>query len=643
MRSIRLDAKRLLRQTILSCAWLALGPVQAAPTALPDQTRLATLAADPTWIKLLHYEATSSSDTGVLSAVKTESFFLDAKDGPTHPQAELRATLEAILAPPAESPDDQHAQCHFPARTIWLRRKLTDAVTFPNITCPRWQAWAGNHQIDSVSLVLASGFLGNPASYYGHTLLKFNTSPSRRLTALQDPSVSFGVIENGTDDPFTYIVKGIFGGYEGGFSDIAYYFHRNQYGEIELRDLWEYELNLTPDEVLFVAAHAWEVLNRRYQYFFFRRNCAYRMAEIVQVIDDADITPEDRPWTIPQATLQKAATQVRADGRPLLKSVRYAPSRQTRFYASYGALSKDEATVFFDLVERPEALGGPNYLHLSPTSQRAVVDATIDYHQFIADAAQRSSGKLHPVYAAALAERYRLPPAPKSADATPPEPPHIGRQPGWMQAGWLGETREGNSTFIRVRAAYYDPLDSNQGHVPFSGLTMGDIRIKTDGQHIKLDQLDLLVINSANPGVTGLAGDRGQVWQLKAGAEPVKPGCSDCIAARLQGDIGMGRHMGNGMLISVRAGGAIQSQKMDQGPGYVKAAGGLIWRPNAAWGAQLDVETRWPVGIAQSHYNVAKAEWRYALDKSHDLRIRHESSTGTGGGARTLIGVGAYW
>jgi hypothetical protein len=643
MRPLRLLATRPWRQTVLLCAGLALGTAQAAAPVQIDQAQLSSLAADPTWIKLVHYEAASGSATGLRSAVKSESFFLDAQDGPTQPEAELRATLEAIAAPPATPPDDQHAQCRFPARTLWLRHKLAEAQAIPEVECPRWRAWAGNQQIGSVSLVLASGFLGNPASYYGHTLLKFNTIPSRRLTALQDPSVSYGVIENGTDDPLTYIVKGIFGGYDGGFSEIAYYFHRNQYGEIELRDLWEYELDLTPDEVTFVAAHAWEVLNRRYQYFFFRRNCAFRMAEIVQVVDGVNITPEDRPWTIPQATLQEAARQVRPDGRPLLKSVRYAPSRQTRFYASYGALSKDEAAVFFELVNKPEALAQPAYQHLAPASQRAVIDATIDYHQFIADAAQRSSGKLHPVYAAALAERYRLPPAPKTADATPPEPPHIGRRPGWWQAGWLGGTQEGNSAFVRIRPAYYDPLDANQGHVPYSGLSMGDVRLKTDGQHIKLDQLDLLVISSANPGVTGLAGDRGNVWQLKAGVEPVKPGCTGCMTTRLQGDIGMGRHMGRGMLVALRVGGALQSRQMDQGPAFVKAAASLIWRPNLTWGTQLDVETRRPVGTAQGPYNVIKAEWRYALDQSHDLRLRHESSTGMGGGSRTLVGIGAFW
>ncbi|WP_081961231.1 DUF4105 domain-containing protein [Aquabacterium sp. NJ1] len=634
---------RLLITAALCCLYSASTRADIGNAPTTQGIALQALAQDPTWLKLGHYEPASDSPSGWRSAIHTETFFLNSRDGRDSPLSELQATLDALRLPADAKPDDEHAQCRFPARTLWLKKKLAGQLNFPSVSCPRWDAWAGSRQITSISLVLASGFLGNPASYYGHTLLKFNTDPSRRLTALQDLSISYGVIEDGSDSPFVYIVKGILGGYDGGFSDIEYYFHRNQYGEIELRDLWEYEINLSPDEVQFVSAHAWEVLNRRYQYFFFRKNCAFRMAEIVQIVEGVNITPPNRPWTIPQATLQQAGRERRADGSPLLKSVRYAPSRQSRFYASFNALGAQERQVFFDLVAHEQALTQAPYRALPPEGQRAVVDATIDYYQFITDAAQRSSGKLHPVYTAALAERFRLPPAPKTAEAVAPQAPHLGRAPGWFQAGWMDSDRQGQAGFVRIRAAYYDPLDSDQGHVPYSGLTMGDLRLRFKQQGIRLDQLDLVAINSANPGVTGLAGDRGQVWQIKVGAEPVKPGCEDCLAAKLQGDIGMGRRLMSGLFLAVRAGGAVQGKRADQGLGYVKAGTTLIWRPNPDWGTEINMESRWPAGSEQARYNVLKAEWRYALGRSYDIRIQHEHSSGEHGGARTLLGIGRYW
>lgn len=39
------------------------------------------------------------------------------------------------------------------------------------------------------------------------------------------------------ENPVFYVFKGVFGGYEGGFSNTEYYHHNHNYGETELRDL----------------------------------------------------------------------------------------------------------------------------------------------------------------------------------------------------------------------------------------------------------------------------------------------------------------------------------------------------------------------------------------------------------------------
>jgi hypothetical protein len=165
------------------------------------------------------------------------------------------------------------------------------AALFARIACPRFDGFIRNSEVESVSIIFATGFLGNPASYYGHALLKFNYTGTDSRSPLLDVSVNYGAILTGTDDPLTYMLKGVFGGYDGGFSHVHYYFHNHNYGENELRDLWEYRLDLPPEAVRLIVAHAWEVLGQRYTYYFFRRNCAFRMAEIVQVVDGVDITP----------------------------------------------------------------------------------------------------------------------------------------------------------------------------------------------------------------------------------------------------------------------------------------------------------------------------------------------------------------
>lgn len=40
---------------------------------------------------------------------------------------------------------------------------------------------------------------------------------------------------------------------------MPYYRKVKEYGDFESRDLWEYELNLTPEETRFLVSHIWEM------------------------------------------------------------------------------------------------------------------------------------------------------------------------------------------------------------------------------------------------------------------------------------------------------------------------------------------------------------------------------------------------
>jgi len=84
----------------------------------------------------------------------------------------------------APDPDD-HPQCRFPARRQWLAERL-GGHSFPFQPCPKYERWTRSAAVESVSIVFATGYLGNPASYYGHTLLKFNFARDDGRTRLQE-------------------------------------------------------------------------------------------------------------------------------------------------------------------------------------------------------------------------------------------------------------------------------------------------------------------------------------------------------------------------------------------------------------------------------------------------------------------------
>ena len=83
--------KRLAYLALCACA-----PLYAAPSI--DNQRVQQLANDPFWLSLGHYEARKLG--GWRSYVSDDKFFI-APDGAHHPDAELRATVEALYSPNA--------------------------------------------------------------------------------------------------------------------------------------------------------------------------------------------------------------------------------------------------------------------------------------------------------------------------------------------------------------------------------------------------------------------------------------------------------------------------------------------------------------------------------------------------------------
>lgn len=608
--------------------------LQAHATLTPEQARL---ASDPGWLRLVHYESDRGSATGWRSAIHSPGFFLAGSAGRSDPAAELAATL-AGLAQPADGAPDEHPQCRFPARRMWLAGKLGPALDLPALSCPKFERWTRGSTVESVSIVFATGYLGNPASYYGHALLKLNYASDQGRTRLQDASVNFGAILTGNDDPLSYMLKGVFGGYDGGFSDVQYHFHEHNYGENELRDLWEYRLDLPADAVVLIVGHAWEVLGQRYGYYFFRQNCAFRMAEIVQVAEGVEFIPPGLPWTIPQAMLQRLAVS-RLEGRPLVMDVTRHPSRQTRFYERHDSLDRHEARVMAAVANGDEPLDGVEFNALTPDARRAVLDTLIDYYQFIADPTERASGKVHPRYAEVLAARYRLPPGERAVQPARLPPPHAGRPPSWVQLGWMQGSDFGSAWLLRLRPAYYDSLDAGSGHVPNATLAMGDLQVRFGNGGVRVHAFDLVSVESVNPGRTGLPGDRGEAWRLRFGVEPLRPGCEECLVMRLQGDIGVGRHLSERLYAAIHGGGAIQEARGGEGPGFVRASMDVIAKPWPQLAVRLGYELRAPVDARRGPYGIGRAELRLAIGARSDFRIRHEQAEG----AVTSVAAGWYW
>lgn len=619
---------------LLLVAMCMLWCAHASATNTEQNLALQLLADHPQWIKLVHYETGPYPGARLSSAVKSPEFFL-ADDGKDSPLAELKATITALQLP-ALSPDS-HAACRFPARARWLTEQLGSELSMPaQISCPELEKWTRDNSVESVSIIYATGYLANPASYYGHTLLKFNFKDAQNHSDLMDESVNYGAIVGDGDNPVSYIFKGIFGGYDGGFSHINFYFHNHNYGENELRDLWEYQLTLSPQATQMVVEHAWEVLGKRYTYYFFRRNCAFRMAELIDVAGNDPVLQQWRPWTIPQSLIQSlSGTQI--NGKPLVADVKYLPSRQSRLYDRYLQLSDQEQTLFKQIALEQESLQGDRFATQPLDSQHRILDALLDYYQYIRDPDEGAQDPANRAHRETLSMRYQLPPGNGEFNPLEHTAPHQGRPPGWLQLSMQHNTQSGTQAGLRFRPAYYDPLDNEAGHVRGGGLSMFDLRLVTRPGRIQIQQLDAISIESVSPGLTGLPRDRGIAWNLKFGWEPNRLDCDNCLVTRLQADRGINLQLSNNIAATLYAGGALQESIDKEGPALARVAARFTYHRDDL-SALLRLEQRQPLN-GSADYAVGQLEIRNRLSATQDIRLNYAHNRGE----ELSIGLGWYW
>ncbi len=131
-----------------------------------------------------------------------------------------------------------------------------------------------------------------------------------------------------------YIIKGLVGGYGSTFTHLEFYQQNHNYAETQLRDLWEYKLDLTNSEVDLIVGHTWELLGMENQYYFISENCAYRIAELLNLVIEKPLLPSSKYWAMP-IDVFTGLTSTALGERDLVKSITRFPSRQNRFRDAY--------------------------------------------------------------------------------------------------------------------------------------------------------------------------------------------------------------------------------------------------------------------------------------------------------------------
>ena len=591
------------------------------------------------WRKLVHYGRDEDNPNGLQSAVHSQEFFL-SKHGRFNPEDELVATLRAFAKESGQDPNT-HAQCIFPGRYLWLSSVLDlNGACLPVVKCDLFEKWSRGGAIYSVSVLFATGYLGNPASYYGHTLIKFNSS-SEIQSDLLDVSVNYGAIVPPNEDPFSYMLKGAFGGYDGGFSHIQFYFHNHNYGELELRDVWEYELKLNRFQVALIVAHSWELLGKKFTYHFFKRNCAYRVAEIIELIDGVDVIPREMPWTFPQTFMMRLNDQ-QVNDHPLVSQIRYHPSRQTRLYNKFDYLNNQEKQTLAQIIEDIDLLDGESFMQHDDTSKLKIIEVLQDYYQFRSDPKDVKEGSVNPVkvnYDRVLAERFNLPVGKVFKETYLSSPPHKSRRPSAIRMGVV-DNEQHTGLSIKIRPSYYDSLDADVGHVAYSSLVMFDTKLTYLENSLRLRYMDIMKVESVNSAKTGLPGDSGRAWKIRMGLVQQNLTCDRCVVARFDGDVGMARSIGDERAVmGGYLGAALQNNRNGDGSLFAKSTLFLNVNLSQHLRMKFEAENRSHFDSDEGIETVLSLEGRWKFSNNWDARILAEKNKGE----ELSLSLGYYW
>lgn len=418
------------------------------------------------WHVLLHYKPTL---LGVESEIDSESFFL-ATDGRTNPMAELEATLSAFIQPET-NPHKYPARCRYPARFDWLNQQLNfSKSTFPVVPCPKLEKWLQDIHPESLTLVFPGYYLQAPASMFGHTFLRINSTLNHEADLLAMAINYSAIVDPENPHPAIYIFKGVFGGFDGAFSVGPYYQKVNQYNNIEIRDIWEYDLNFSRAEIIVLLKHVWELKDATFNYYFFKENCSYHLLSLLEIARPSlNIQDSFLFWTIPVDTLKKVIASSN-----LVTQRRFRPSRwgNTQWY--YQQLNHQEKRQVIEIIDKDHLDFLDMLKELSAERQSRVLDFLIEYYSM------NQSVHSQQLKSRVLSQRASLRVIfPDQHHPIPDSWPDHGHDSSMVSASvgtskWLGKFVE-----LSYRPSYHDLLDSDTGFIPNSQI---------EGLHIKLRQ-----------------------------------------------------------------------------------------------------------------------------------------------------------
>ncbi len=461
----------MLRSLALLCAF-SLSIWSATTDELIAQAHSLQLSQTRYWHLLMHTPKDHSE-------IDDDAFFV-AEDGKYNLAAELDETIHHFNEDTNRS--DESLFCRFPARRAWLEHELN--VSFGDGECHAYDALVAKMDPQKVTLVFPTAHINSPASMFGHTFLRIDSSMDSKLMSY---AINYAAQTDETNG-ITFAYKGLFGGYYGFYSMLPYYEKLKEYRDSESRDVWEYDLNLTHDEVMAMVRHIWELQRINSWYFFFDENCSYHMLWLAEIARPSVRLRDHFTYhVIPPQTVRAF------EDEGLVSTKHFRPSKRTKLLEYEKQLTPSSIQTAKALasgdIKVQEKVFGPEDRYTLEAAAELVEYEYIEgkltkemyakhYHELLTKRAGLGQGEVLPI-----ASKFN------------PDTAHHAARISVAQ-GWFDQR---SPLLIGWRPAFHDLSEDDTGHLSGAQIEFLDVQAGIDKDKISLEKLTVLSLASITP------------------------------------------------------------------------------------------------------------------------------------------------
>ncbi|MDN5087725.1 Lnb N-terminal periplasmic domain-containing protein [Aliarcobacter butzleri] len=421
------------------------------------------------WAKLLHYR-------DGISEIDSTNFFI-SNNGKEDLKEELFETINSLET------GTNNVLCRFPLRVEWLKENIpTLEEKIVSYSCEELDKFLELTNAKYVTMVFPTAHINSPASMYGHTFLKVGAD---KETPLISNAINYAA-KTDEKNGLIFAYNGLFGGYEGRYSIMPYYEKIKEYNNLEQRDVWEYDLNLSQEEINKLVLHTWELKDSYADYYFFKENCSYNVLWLLEIARPSlDLVSYFDFKAIPLDTI-KILTKY--DGLIVDSRYRYSNLKKMKHILNEEIENKEFLKPYInDEIELPNSL--------SQSDKISYLDFKIAYTQYQRSEDGTEKKEYIKNYLKLLKERSAHKQT-RTYNIKSPLDPLISHD-----SARIGLFYDSNDSFeTSIKPAYNDMYDIVDGYLQGAYIDFFELNFKKQkDKDVKLDRFTLIKIKSYSP------------------------------------------------------------------------------------------------------------------------------------------------